>query len=136
MRESMSAEWCLVCTRSVRSKNRITPPEKVRDIVSGEHALDGKCLWWNYDPDTGFGLISNSRDPDLPDFGRSSIEYDSVVVLDSGLVDAAFEDLSENDEIVFLGEEEMLNGDQKHIYVLHEDQLYELLDNPPGIPES
>ena len=125
----MSSKWSFISSQTVSSKNRITPPKKVREKISAEHEIDGESFWWYYDKETGYGLISNTWESPYIDFGRASLGYDNVVVIDSGLVDAAFEYLEKNDEVVFLGKKEMLEGEKKFLYVLHEEQAYDLLDD-------
>jgi hypothetical protein len=123
----MEAKWCFISGRRISSRNRLTPPPEVREKITGYHQIDGKCIYWNYDPETDFALISNTKNTEFLDFGRSSLEADNTVTPDAGLVDAAFESLSEDDYLLFLGTDELLSGDQKHLFMLHEKQVYDLI---------
>lgn len=125
----MDSDWCFISTRLIRSKNRMTPPPEVREKVETNHAIDGPCVWWHYDPETGFALISNKHnEDDYIALGRSKFDSNNVVVVDSGLIDAAFESVSEGDCLVFLGVDDLLSGEENHLYLLHETQLFDLLE--------
>jgi len=126
----METEWCFIRARPFLDRNRLTPPLDARKRIKGTHELDGECVWWHYDTDTEFALISNGRDPSYAGCGRSKLGDDNVVCPDSGLIDAAFESVSKDDCIIFLGNEMLLTGPNKHLVFIHEEQVFESLDNP------
>lgn len=122
----MSSKWVFVDAKRIRSKRRLTPPEEVRQVVVGEHVFEGDCVWWGYDPEYDFAVASNTDDLGFVGFGRSNLDPDNVLIPDSGLVEAAFGSVDEGDCLVFLGHEDSIEGEEKYLYMLHENQVFEL----------
>lgn len=126
----MGFEWVFVDAKRMLSRNRVTPPKRVRELVVGEHQFHGECVWWSYDTDTGLAVISNTAQRDFTDFGFSEVTGNKSVVPDDGLIDQAFSYAEEGDCIIFLGEKDLLEGEERHLYMLHENDLYDLIRDP------
>jgi hypothetical protein len=126
----MSAEWVFVDSNRLRSKNRLTPPTEVRELVVGEHEFHEECVYWYYDTETGLAVISNQGDLDLVSFGYSKVHGDNSIVPDAGLIDAAFDDVSSGDSFVFLGEKGVFEKENCSLYFLHQNQLFKLIKYP------
>jgi hypothetical protein len=126
----MTVEWIFIDAQRIRGRNRLTPPQNVRELVVSEHEFYGECVWWNYDSKTELAVISNTDRREFVNFGTSEVHRDNSIVPDSGLLDAAFESIEAGDCLVFLGEKTLLEGDDRHLYLLHEDQIYNLIRDP------
>jgi len=122
----MGSKWVFVDAKRIRSKKRLTPPKEVRNIVTGEHVYEGDCVWWGYDPEYDFAVASNTDELDFVSFGRSSLDPDNVLIPDAGLVSAAFGSVSEEDCLVFMGTENSVKGENRYLYMLHENQIFEV----------
>lgn len=125
----MGSKWDFVDAKRIRSKRRFTPPKKVREVIVGEHMFEGDCVWWGYDPEYDFAVASNTDSFDFIDFGRSSLGSDNVLIPDVGLISAAFDSISEEDCLIFMGTEDSIKGDNRYLYILHESQVFEIFDS-------
>jgi hypothetical protein len=122
----MSAEWTFIDATRVGSRNRFNPPSKVRDLVIFDHSYQGDCVFWYYDDEKNFAVISSNENLDFVNFGMSPLDQNNTVTSYSGIVDAAFPDLSRGDSLVFLGHENSVE-EEKYLYMLHEQQMYDLM---------
>ena len=131
----MHSEWTFIDSKRMKSRNRINPPRKVKELVFSDHEFYEACVYWYFDTDLDLAVISNSPQLDFVSFGCSQVECDNSVVADPGLIDTAFDDvdIEIGDSFVFLGRRLLLGKNNEYLYLLHENQMYDLIPEPNKI---
>lgn len=133
----MSISWCFVEVRKSGTRRRITPPSDVRDLVVTRDVPDERGVHFGLDLDTGLGVVSNRKALGEVDeynfvyFGWKGVDSDNIVVMDPGFVDGAFRKVEHGDRLVFLADEKQVQGDDKYLYLIHEDTFYEMISETP-----
>jgi hypothetical protein len=134
---SMSSDWEFVDACRATTRNRLTPPTEVRDLVVEKTEFNDERVYWYYDTEIGLAAISNDSKQDLVSFGYTQLEDENnSVVVDRGLVDAAFEEIEPDTSMVFLGEEGVMNENNHTLYLLHEKQFYDLFPDVDSIKKA
>ena len=139
----MSFEWT-TCEQVTVQSNRYLPfPAKVRDVVGRDHPIKGPSVFWNYEQNAGFAVLSKEslQKPTYVDVARSKI-YDvkagepgqgrlrPPTELD-GVLRSKF---TEGSQFYYLAYDSMEESDNPTTYLLSHDQFTSLL--PTGMQDS
>lgn len=127
----MSSDWEFVDVCETTTRNRLTPPSRVRELVVTESELYDERVHWYYDTEVDLAVISNRSEQDLVSFGYSELaDKNKSVTPDEGLIDTAFDSvigkIEPDTTFVFIGKNGVLNQDNCNLYLIHEEQFYNL----------
>jgi len=136
----MARNWKHVLQEQVQTNGYIPLPAEIRNIVETDHPLDGPSVYWNYEQNSHYVVLSEQalQRPNYVDVGRYKI-YDAEaesrqvrVRPPDRLNDVVRSHFTEGNRVAYLVYEEMADNDNGMVYLLSSGQLLSLLPESEG----
>jgi len=137
----MDRDWEYALQETVGSGRYVPVPEAVRESVERDHPLDGPSVFWNYERNSGYVVLSAES---LAESSYVGVGRYKVYGADGGgqtrirppdrLVEALPVEFREGDRVMYLAYGEMVADDNPTAYLLSTGQVLDLL--PDGTATS
>lgn len=135
----MPRNWQHAVQETVQSNRYVALPEPVREHVEVDHALDGPSVFWNYEHNVNYVVLSarSLQQPSYVDVGRYTVygaddDGQARVRPPERLNDVLASKFTEGSRVMYLAFEEMTEGDNPMVYLLTTGQLLDLLPREVG----
>lgn len=137
----MNRNWRYAVQETVQANRYVPLPDPVRDVVETDHPLDGPSVFWNYERNSNYVVLSEQglNRPSYVDVGRYKVygadgEGQVRVRPPDRLAEVLASNFAEGSRVMYLAYDEMVEGDNGTAYLLSSGQLLDLL--PTGAAES
>lgn len=133
--------WKHAIQETVQANRYVPIPPEVRAAVEVDHELDGPSVFWNYDSNANYVVLSKRslREPGYVDVGRYKVygedDPDTQVRIrpPDRIDEVVRSNFTEGSRVMYLAYEEMIEGDNATVYLLSAGQLLELLPDGTDI---
>lgn len=131
----MPRNWKHAKQEQVQTNGYIPLPAAIREIVETDHPLDGPSVYWNYEQNSHYVVLSEQalQRPNYVDVGRYKI-YDAEsesrqvrIRPPDRLSEVVRSHFTEGNRVAFLAYEAMAENDNGMVYLLSSGQLLSLL---------
>lgn len=135
----MTRNWQYAVQETVQSNRYVPLPGAVRDHVEVDHELDGPSVFWNYERNANYVVLSarSLQEPSYVDVGRYSVygadgDGQARIRPPDRLDEVLASNFTEGSRVMYLAYEEMTEGENPMVYLLTTGQLLELLPRDAG----
>jgi len=137
----MNRNWRHAVQETVQANRYVPLPEEVRSVVGVDHPLDGPSVYWNYERNSNYVVLSERglNRPSYVDVGRYKVygadgEGQVRIRPPDRLAEVLASNFAEGSRVMYLAYDEMVEDDNAAVYLLSTGQLLDLL--PDGASES
>ncbi len=130
----MVPNWQHAIQATVQANRYVPLPPEVRAVVEVDHPLDGSSVFWNYDRNANYVVLSERslHGPEYVDVGRFKVygadaEGQARIRPPDRLNEVLRSNFVEGSRVMYLAYEAMTDGDNGSVYLLTTAQLLDLL---------